>query len=447
MLALLACASVASSAFAADELALRGSSLEKLTGTVTAIEQSGVIVLASPLTGEPLRLKPGAVKRVHFGKNSAEPEPSPMLVELANGDRLPVQVTSYSAEKGMQVTSSAIGEILIPPSALSSLELGIPARKLVFEGPGDIAGWKSTSKDGFDRVGIEGKDWTISGRLEASRQFNTPENFVLAFTLQWPVRQQPNIRIHFASPDATSVTKADRYFLQFSSAGFEVKRERTKTSGFPSILVSKRRPDEFNGRKVDVEIRVNRSNKRIELFLNGELESWGIDPESSVPTGGGIILGINGMNGTSHTIRDLTLSELDNTRARHRAEDRGNDSQDSLLSRDDDRWAGKLLAIRTRESDTDFLFQTTLRKEPLEIPIDDISTVFFRKPDVPAPNGPAQYRLQLQGEGGLSVKSCIITDGKITVDHPLLGKLQLNKQAILGIEPVTGPESKEEDKE
>jgi hypothetical protein len=439
--------SAASVAHASDELVLRGASKEKLSGTVTGIEESGVIVLASPLSVEPLRLKPNTVTRVIFGGKETVETPANMLVELTNGDRLPVEVKSFTPQTGMRVSSPAVGDLVLPASALSSLELGIPERRLVFEGPGDTAAWSNTRNDGFDKVAVEAGNWAVSGRLEASRQIEMPKNFVIRFQLGWDQRQQPNIKFYFASPEINSLSKADRYFLQFGSAGFEIKRESTKDKRFPSILTSNRRPEEFAGRQVEVEIHVNRVSRRIDLFLNGEMESWGLDPTPDAPEGSGLILGINGMDATTHKIRNLTVHELDNTRIRHRAEDRGNPDKDSLISRDESRWAGELREIRGNGEKTEFIFKIPLRDEPLVSPLEDVSTIFFRKP-APAPKDePTKYRLQLRGEGLLSVKSCRISENTITVNHPLLGELNLPKQVILGIEPTEQPDSKGDESE
>jgi hypothetical protein len=431
----------ASVAHASDELVLRGTAKEKLSGTVTGIEESGVIVLASPLSDEPLRLQPNTVARVVFGGQGVGKSQASMLVELTNGDRLPVDLTSYTAQTGMRVSSPAIGDLVIPSAALSSLELGVPERRLVFEGPGDTAAWSNPRDSAFDKVSVEAKDWSINGRLEASRQIEMPENFVLRFLLGWEQRQQPNIKIYFASPEINSMEKADRYFLQFNNAGFEIKRESTKDKRFPSVLISNRRPEEFAGRQVEVEIHVNRMTKRIDLFLNGQMESWGLDPCPAAPDGAGIILGINGMEGTTHTLRGLTVHELDNTRVRHRAEDRGNPDMDSLLSRDESRWSGELREIRRNDGKLEFVFltKTVQSQEPLEIPQEDVSTVFFRKQADKARDASTEYRLHLRGEGILSARSCRISDEKITVNHPLLGELHLPKQAILRIEPTEKP--------
>lgn len=429
-------------AFASDELILRGTTEEKLSGTVTSIEASGVIELASPLSTEPLRLKPNTVKRVRFGtENENEPQAN-MLVELINGDRLPVDVKSFTPENGMPVSSPAIGEIVLPTSTLSSLEMGIPSRRQAFHGPGNPAEWSNTRQNGFDKVSVEGMDWSVNGRLEASRQIAMPQNFVLRFQLKWEPRQQPNIRVYFASPEVNTQTKADRYFLQFGSAGFEIKRERTQSSGFPSLLISARRPEEFNGRQVDVEVHVNRVTKLIELYLDGELEGKGRDPMDAPPEGSGIILSINGMDGATHTIRNLTVHELDNTRVRHRAEDRGDPNKDGLISRDEDRWTGDLREIRRKDTQADFIFKIPQSAEPLEIPLEEVSTVFFRKPTDAANDEPTNFRLQLRGEGSLSVVSCRITDQTITVIHPLLGELNLPKDTILGIEPTDNSPNK-----
>ncbi len=435
-IALAALWSAASLAHASDELILHGSAKEKLSGTVTGIEESGVIVLSSPLSEEPLRLKPHTVARVAFGSEGENTPQANMLVELANGDRLPVELKSFTPQTGMRVSSPAIGEMVLPSATLSSLELGVPERRLVFKGPGNTAEWNNIRQNGFDKVSVEDNDWAINGRLEASRQINMPKNFVLRFQLEWQPRQQPNIKLHFASPDINSMAKANRYFLQFGSAGFEIKRESDNDKRFQTILVSSRRPDEFAKRQIEVEIHVNRTTKRIDLFLNGQLESWGLDPGPAAPEGAGIILGINGMNGTTHVIRNLSVHELNNTRIRHRAEDRGNPNKDSLISRDEDRWTGELREIRRNETQADFIFKIPQSDEALVVPFDKVSTVFFRKPADKAGDIPTKYRLQLRGEGLLSVKSCRISEQTITVIHPLLGELQLPKQTILGIEPT-----------
>jgi hypothetical protein len=439
--------SAASVAHASDELVLRGAAKEKLSGTVTGIEESGVIVLASPLSVEPLRLKPNTVAHVVFGGKETVKTPANMLVELTNGDRLPVEVKSFTPQTGMRVFSPAVGDLVLPTSALSSLELGIPERRLVFEGPGDTAAWSNTRNEGFDKVAVEAGNWAVSGRLEASRQIEMPKNFVIRFQLGWDQRQQPNIKFYFASPEINSLSKADRYFLQFGGAGFEIKRESTKDKRFPSILISNRRPEEFAGRQVEVEIHVNRVSRRIDLFLNGEMESWGLDPTPDVPEGSGLILGINGMDATTHTIRNLTVHELDNTRIRHRAEDRGKPDKDSLISRDESRWAGELREIRGNGEKIEFIFKSPLRDEPLASPLEDVSTIFFRKPAHAPKDEPTKYRLQLRGEGLLSVKSCRISENTITVNHPLLGELNLPKQVILGIEPTEQPDSKGDESE
>jgi hypothetical protein len=434
-------------AHASDEITLRGSSKNKLTGVVTDIEESGVIVLTSPLADEPFRLRPDTVERVRFGQPSVLPTPSSLLVELVNGDRLPVTLQSFTREGGMRISSHATGDLLLPTATLSSLEPGILERRLAFDGPGKPTDWTATAANVFDNVAVEGREWTVPGRLEAARQVEMPKNFSLRFQLAWTKNQQPNVKIHFASPNVSSIARADRYFIQFGGAGFEIKRENTNGPRFPSILVAQRGPESFANREVDVEVHVNRVTRRIELLIDGQPEAWGLDPSPEAPTGSGLILGLTSRQGAHQVLRRLTVHELDNTRTRHRAEDRGNPDKDSLIERDENRWAGELVEVRKSPDSTEFLFQTAHRPEPLEIPMENISTVFFRKPAKQPDAGATKYRLQLHGEGLLSVKSCRISEETITVVHPLLGQLELPKQSIIGIEPATAtsePEAKSE---
>ena len=89
------------------------------------------------------------------------------------------------------------------------------------------------------------------------------------------------------------------------------------------ILLS-RTPDQFPNNQVDVEIRVDRKTSRLHLLLNGEPEGAGIDPVAGAPQGRGLTLVNSSAAGLSQEIRGIEILELDNVRARHRSEDRGN---------------------------------------------------------------------------------------------------------------------------
>jgi len=173
------------------------------------------------------------------------------------------------------------------------------------------------------------------------------------------------------------------------------------------------------------------------LFLNGEPEGEFIDPIPAVPEGSGVTLVCNTQNGSPQEIRDVEILEFDDTRGRHHSEERGDLKSDSLISREDDRWGGRLLDVRKSADGTVFRFKSDFQKDPLEIPEADISTVFFAAKDAGEINKEAHpFVLRLHGDGELHVSSCLFDDDKVTAVHPLLGQMKFSRGGIVGFERV-----------
>lgn len=425
----------------ADELNLSGDPGQRLSGVVKSIDEDGVVELLSPLSKQPIRLKPEALDSVVFGEESDEQNQSEMLVVLSNGDQLPVVIDSFNRKDGLVATAPGLGKLSLPVEHLSSLEFGVESRKLVFEGPGDPAVWEEVaSRSALDNVRHEEGEWRVAGILEAQREVKFPTDFILQFRLEWSKGSQPNFKVFFNGPDKSRSDQADRYYLQFASAGFEVKRESTGEQRYASVMTSNRMPGSFSGRNVDVEIHVSRTNRTISLYLDGELEGWGVDPVAVPPDDDFLMVNFSGSSKTYQRLSLLNVRVLDNMRRRHRAEDRGNHETDGLISRDDDRWSGTLNRIRNTKDGVELEFESSLSPEPLALLMDDVSTVFFRRLGQKEKKSPGGFRLMLFGEGDLSVKSCRIEGEKVKALHPLLGEITLPKPAIQRVERIAKEE-------
>lgn len=415
----------------ADELTLTGDA--KLTGTIRSIDPSGVVELSSPLSPDPVLLKPGAVNKVEFSAPDLAPLAPGALLELSNGDILPVSVESLD-EETLSVLTPDAGRLSIPRMALKSLQFGVQQLKPIYSGPSSIEEWTHPSDTGptwrfLDRTLV------ANGPAKASKSFDAPLQFILKFTLKW--QANPNFQVYFADPLLPKRDAVDRYYMQFNAAGLEIKRESTKGKKFQTVILLARTPDQFPTNQVDVEIRVDRKSSRIHLHLNGEPETAGIDPTADPPAGNGVSLVNSSPGGITQEIRSIELLDFDNSRARHRSEERGDPKTDSLISRDEDRWGGRLLGIRKSKDGAIFSFKSDFQDEPLELMESDISTLFFAKPEQeiePPPNHP--YVLRLRGDGSLRVASCVFSDGGITVKHPLLGDLKFARAGLTGLERV-----------
>ncbi len=418
----------------ADDITLsEGNS--RLSGTVRAIHPDGALELASPLSPLPLRLKRGAVRKVEFTALPADAESPGALVGLSNGDLVPATVGAMSG-RFLTATSPYAGRMEIPRAALSSLQLGVRDHKLVYAGPKQLEEWKGI--DGpVKNLSVDGNALIANGQATAIRDLDLPRDFIIRFTLSWQERQMPNFQVYFADPLKPRGEASNRYYVQFNGAGIEIKREAEQGRRFNPIVGLNRTPNQFPDRELKIEIHASRSTSRLKLFLNDELEGEWEDPIPSIPRGGGIGIVSSASSGNVQRISDLRIFELDDSRVRHRAEDRGDGRQDSLISRDDDRWSGSLTEIRPAESGAVFVFKSDFQNDPLEVPETDVSTVFFAKPaDAPdaAGGGAPPYRLLLRDGGSLQVSSCRFDGDAVAVTHPLLGELRLARAGVLALE-------------
>ncbi len=415
----------------ADDLTLGGGA--RLTGTVRSINEAGVVELASKLSPDPLRLQSGVVEKVEFSAKSASPAPPPALVELTNGDLLPGAIDVLD-DTHLILVSPEAGRLEIPRDALKSVQLGVQQRKVIYSGPRSLVEWNGGEEAAknwtFDQNGL-----IANGQATASQDLALPLQFILRFTLKWQVKQLPNFQVYFADPLKAKGEPCERYFLRFSGAGLDVKRETTKGKRYIDILQLNRTPNQYPERQLQVEIRVNRKGSRLQVFLNGESEGEFVDPLPAVPDGTGITLASTAPNGSSQEIRDIEVLELDDSRGRHHSEERGDPKSDSLISREDDRWGGRLLDIRKTDDGPIFRFKSDFQKDPLEIPQADVSTIFFAVKDGKVPDEKVHpFVLRLRGEGALSVASCLFSGDAVSAVHPLLGPMNFRRQGIVALE-------------
>jgi len=304
---------------------------------------------------------------------------------------------------------------------------------VVYAGPRQADEWSGAKE--FKKWTFANNQLVAEGSAMATKKLALPEKFVLRFTLAWQAKQTPNFQMYFADPLLGKGDPVDRYYLQFGGAGLEIKREASKGKRYNTVILLNRTPNQYAGRELQVEIRVDRKTSRLVLLLNGEPEGEFFDPIPSIPTGDGLMMISNTPNGVRQEVRDIEVLELDDSRGRHFAEDRGDPTVDSLISREDDRWSGSLMSIRRDAANLLFRFKSDHQANPEEIPETEISTVFFAKPKGAAPDAKASpFILRLHGKGSLNVASCRFTEQEVTAVHPLLGELRFRRDGIISME-------------
>lgn len=412
----------------ADEVTLEGEA--RLEGKVTAIGEGGATSLDSPLSAEPLALRAGSVRKVVFADTEEAATQGSTRVKLKSGDVIPCELKSLDADS-LTVVTGFSNDLKIPRTALSSLELGIIAQKPIYSDAKDLSGWNTTAWKFKDDSFVAGSSGSMS------RKFELPDQFILHFRLSW--KGQPNLRVFFSDPLETGGSQIDRYFMQFNNAGFALQRQNSTGRTYIPFVNLARRPDSFQDSQIEIEVRVDRTQSMVWLYLDGNLEGRFNDP-AAAPKGGGIVIESNAGNDSEQHISDFRLMAWDATGDRHRTEERGDKKSDSLIDSEGDRYSGHLESLSLgADSQATLMFKSPLLEKVMSIPAKRVSTVFFADGPAPADATPASLLLKLRDGGRIRVDQCTFSGDNLQVRHPVLGQLPMKRSSILSIEQAPKP--------
>lgn len=418
----------------ADVVTMTGG-VERLSGSLRSIEDGGVLELQSELSGEPLRVRASMVGKVDFATDAVVLDPAPARVELINGDVIPCSVVAMDAD-GLVAESAELGKIRIDRRHLAAMQFGVRRNKVLYAATQGMEGWSVDDEEDPAAWRFEDGAMVSMGQSIATRKIGFPEQFILKFELEWARNSMPAIQMFFADPLAVKGERCDRYCLAFGSTGFEIKRESATQRRFTTIAYVSRMPAQCPDRRLRVELQVDRRDATLRLLLDGKLEGEFADPVEPPPTGAGLVL-VSQAEGVQQQVRGFEVLESDNAPRRHRAESRGVADRDSLITRRDERWSGVLEEISTSGAGPVLRFRSDFGDKRIELPTADASTVFFSRPALAegaAQKPSAAFLLSYVGDGLMRISSCRFADDVATIQHPLLGSLQLRRNLLRSIE-------------
>ena len=424
----------------ADDIMLEGS--DRLSGKVLAIQPDGTISLETPLSPAPVEINGGSIKSVLFSTPEVKPEIARCQVSLTNGDVLSAAVASID-DKNVTLQSSVAGPIVVPRAAVSSLRLGVTLPNIIFAGPTGLGGWKrgqdSADQWSFDKGGLK-----VEGSGSIGRSFDLPPQFIVRFKLAWD--NNPNFKFSFASAANPEGGVMDRYFLQFNSAGIGLRRETTGSKRYELLATLNRLPAQFPGNKLTVEIRVDRTARTLQLFLNDEPEGKFKDPTPKAPMGGGILF--ESLAGDAHelNISEIQIADWDLKGERRPLDDRGDKTKDALIGIESERFSGNLIGTKAGPEGLLYVFKSAFQENAIEVPEDQVATLFLTEPNEPAAVTPSAFSLRFHGGGTLQVSACSFSETEVLATHPLLGPLKLQREQVTAFERVA-PKPKAEKKE
>lgn len=423
-------------ALLADDILLEGA--ERLSGSVRAISDNGSVLLETPLSPDVISVRGDGVRKAVFSESIGKSAPAACCVTLVNEDVLPGDIEAID-DKNLTLVSGCAGRVVIPRNLVYSLQLGVHRPNIIFAGPDGLNGWTREPATA-EHWTFENEALQVRGSGKLSRDFEVPPQFIVRFNLSWD--GNPNVRVYFAAAPGTGELPPDRYYLQFNTAGIELKRESPSGRRYTTITTLNRLPQQYPGRHLAVEIRVDRLGRTLQLFLNDEPEGQFKDPVAKAPAGGGI--GFESMVGDASKVLISKIELLDwNLKGeRRRTEDRGDVTKDVLIGIKSERFSGRFLQAKKGPEGMLYGFKSAFQDEALEVPESEIATLFFAaNKDAGANPDKNPFILQLRGGGSLHVASCAFSAAQVEATHPLLGRMTLQRDGVAAFERVS-PKSK-----
>ena len=389
--------------------------------------KDGIIELTSPHSESPLLIPNDNLKNIQLTNNgNTELPKNTQKVTLRNGDNFPGElITLDDTNLGFQTWFA--GTLQIPRAQIASVQFGITPQNLLYAGPENIKNWQQPSHEPW-RI----RKNTLSSNSSGSISKNIPltQNFIFTTNINWQRNNQFKINL-CTTLDASSDDRVkDGYQVYISRNGiniFRLQTEESSSTRTQALISSQVKLGEFQYRDSKLEVRVNRDNNSVRLFLNGDELGYGIDPNTP-PTGTSISIECSSSN--SATLSSITVTDWDTVTSHQYLEARASEDTDTLTAQDGDRFTGEIQNYNPEQNTLTVL--TPLSPEPMQIPIEHCSIMYFAEgSDLPKLNG--AYRIDLQNESYLTLTSLQLGAKKLIAQHPLLEQINIDRTIISSI--------------
>lgn len=421
---------------AADSVILKNGN--SLSGKLIDSDTSGILTLNHPDTKQPIKIRETSVERIVFdavdSKNSILTE----SIKLLNGDHFPCTITELN-NKTISFQSESLGNHTIARDKVSQIQFNTKANKTLYAGPGDdLRQWTTSTEDWK----LKGGKLRVFKSSDAAKMIsNLTENYILEFKTSWE-QTAPHLRVCFSSDTEPVDRKSDYYYIDLNSSGISVHRSRkSKSATLTQIL----RSHEIYGQStLHVAIHVDRKNQKMALYLNGKLAKTISDPQTA-PTGNYLIIKNLQRTGLLTEVSDIKISSWAGKVTEDiKSKAKALDTHDLITDLSGGIMTGQIIGISRTADKTSLNFKAPFAKKNSTIPGTAIDLLEFKttegSPNLGAPN----YQLNLVSGGLVSFSSSQMEDGKLTVNHPILGKISLPTTRLSSV--VVIPKPTEEDK-
>ena len=416
-----------------DQVSLKNGDL--FFGKVIALT-GGLIELQTPHSESPLKIVNEDLIRLSFSGANAKSKATEELPKnsqelfLRNGDSIPGEVVGLTSTH-LSFQTWFTGLLEIPREQIDSVFFGVTPQRNVFRGPVGIEGW-SQGNNGRWRY----EDGTLTSRDKGfiGRDLQLPKNFIFSTEIGW--ESSPNIRIHLCTedPEPQDDGTSNSYLLNMNSGGIQVKRVMpagARGPKFQTLITSSQNLQNMSSKSCQIELRVDRTTKILQLYLDGEKLGQGVDPTES-PEGSSLLLESLSSGSSDNNVSNIMVHEWDTTTQLLRREPRAEDELDTLSVDDGDRFSGEIISYDPTLPTKPFTVKTPLSPDPITIPLENCAVMYFTTGENTR-KSTGQYTLALRTGGKLTLSGIQLGAEKLKANHPWLGKLEIDRRVMQSI--------------
>jgi len=395
-----------------------------LTGTITDLNKDGTSI-KSPVSASPLQVRASAIKQMTFPSKEKTTKTHAEQITLANGDTIPCQVLSMDKEK-VNISTWYAGKFSIPREQVSSLRFGLSQERTVYTGNDAPSKW-DVSKGTWR---LTDGTYSSKGSGVLARELELPENVRFSFDLAW--QDTPNFIFRFCAATNAAQTKQKTYEFLFNSAGMQIRRI-VENKQYANLADIDLKPHEVKSRKISIDIRVNRTNGTIMLYIDGHKSATCTDSLATVD-GNFIIFNNRASQGSACMLSNIRVTDWnDGSPSRFHAKIADNNT-DVLIDSEGEKISGSIVSISAGETNKRTIqLDVKHSTKPLMVPDRRISSLYFAKPENATPFSETTFTAHLSGFGSVQLDQPKLEDGKITAQHPILGQFTLDPTALASI--------------
>lgn len=403
-------------------------------------------------------------------------------VGLTNGDRIPGRITAIDGSH-ITLDSKFSGLLRIPKENLSLLAANPLGGRVHYFGPFSADGWqmlqgipaKQEDKDKEKDTAktepweLSGAAWFWKGQQDVSDSSNPvalarsegmSDRSVLRFRMNWKDRVAMSIAFHADFATAVAHEKSDEaemnirreqgslpsifgncYVLQILSSHMMLYRSTWDPETGPHydrVQMNSNYIRLGEERSALVEIRSNRPNGHISLFINDEFvaqwsEPTGKDANSEGFAGKGNGFGFLSQSGGSAVrISEIMVSDWNGMPDSARSMEL-DDKDVVLMTNGTDRFSGKILGMEPND-----MVRFESRHGTILVPLDEIAEIRFARSQLAKSEAQQGPVLHLGPIGRISVKSIAGDRDLLKLQHHILGPVDLRSDPVIMVEYKSG---------